>query len=227
MKTMKSKLIIVLSILTVLVLQSCWESIDSLSTFNFRFPILFQATYRDKASPDTSNDFVNLYEYDQYKDNVDKISKAEIIAFNYRIDSLIFTDKQTGSPVIFDPIKHKNMLEYENIKFYLIFARPKDSTLKHSLDSADFEVDPAQAPVLLGEYKNVKIEDYYRYSHFIESIEERVAQTIDKALRKQPYFYIVTQYSKMKDQDLAKEPKRYIPFISSRYDLIIRFSVNL
>ena len=224
---MKSKLIIVLSILTVLVLQSCWESIDSLSTFNFRFPILFQATYRDKASPDTSNDFVNLYEYDQYKDNVDKISKAEIIAFNYRIDSLIFTDKQTGSPVIFDPIKHKNMLEYENIKFYLIFARPKDSTLKHSLDSADFEVDPAQAPVLLGEYKNVKIEDYYRYSHFIESIEERVAQTIDKALRKQPYFYIVTQYSKMKDQDLAKEPKRYIPFISSRYDLIIRFSVNL
>lgn len=227
MKKKNSSIILVTSLLLVFLLQSCWESIDNLSTFNFRFPILFQAIYRDKASPDTSWDFVNLYEYDQYKDNVDKISKAEIIAFNYRIDSLIFTDKQTGSPVIFNPSLHKNQLEYENIKFYLIFARPKDSSLVHSLDSADFEVDPAQAPILLGEYKNVKIEDYYRYSHYIEDIDEQVARTIDKALREQPHFYIQTEYGKMKDQDLTKEPKRYIPFISSRYDLIIRFSVNL
>lgn len=219
--------IVLPALISLVLLSSCWESIDQLSTFNFRFPLFFQATYRDKVSPDTSMDFVNLYEYDQYKDNIEKISKAEIIAFNYRIDSLIFTDKTTGSPVIFNPILHKNKLEYENIKFYLIFARPKDTLNIHSLDSADFEVDPTQAPILLGEFKNVKIEDYYRFSHYIETIEDEIARTIDKALREQPQFYIVTMYSKMKDQDLTTEPERVIPLISSRYDLIIRFSVDL
>lgn len=215
------------AVIAVVIFTGCWDSVESLSTFNFRFPILFQATYRDKVTPDTSWDFVNLYEYDQYTEYVDKISRAEVVAFNYRIDSLIFRYPGTDSLVIFNPLVHKNILEYESIKFYLIFARPKDSTKIHSLDSADFEVDPTQKQNLLGEFQSVKLEDYYRYSHYIENIDEDVAKTMEKAMKEQPQFYIKTEYSKMRDQNPVTEPKRYIPYISSRYDLIIRFSVDL
>ncbi len=213
------------AIAMALFLWGCYgQTVDSFKTFTFEFPVFFHAEYHNKLTPDTSFDFVNMYEYDQYKDNVDKINKAELLSFNYRIDSMIFRDPVTEQDIVFNPVLHKDLIEFVNIKFYIIFAKPKSPELKGSLDSADYVVDPDREPYLLGEFHNVEVSDYYRYAHHIENIDKTVAKVLEDALQNQPYFYILTEYSKIKNQTAER---RIFPYISSRYDLIIRFSVNI
>lgn len=227
MKRFFFPLIFLLSLSLGLVLNSCYtDTVDSFSTFSFQFPILFHADHHNKISPDTSTDFVNLYDYPEYTDNKHLLNKAEILSFNYRIDSLQYTPPGETDTTIFDPNseEHKNIIQFDFIRFTLVFAKLKSEFLDVN-DENSYEEDTTIAPQLLGEFYDVKIEDYYRYAHHIEVTDEKVAQVISNSIKERPHFYIVTEYSKLSDQTEGEDWK--FPYIESNYDMVVRFNIDL
>lgn len=217
---MKKHLIILFPALFALTMWGCYTStIDALSTFKFQLPINFYSNWINKAAPDTSWDFNNLLKYDEYKDNQDKIKKSEILSFNYWIDSLIFDNGE-----VFKPGVHQ--LEFEFIKFYLVFARLKANPPNpfNPLDESNYEFDPDSPEYLLGEFTNVNATAYYRSPEHILEVPEDVAEVIAVAVKEKPQFFIKSIYSKTKGQT---EPKRYFNLINARFDMVIRFEVSL
>jgi hypothetical protein len=131
---------------------------------------------------------------------------------------------QTGD--YFDP--NNDTLEFYYIKFWLHFATPKYvGTPETNTDSANWKFDPMEQPYLLGQYSNVDIRDYYRNPEHIVEVEDDIAAIISEAVRNRPAFYIITEYSPVVGQNVATEPKRRFPFVAARYDMIIRFSIDL
>lgn len=224
------------------------DTIDSLSTFTFQLPLLFHSTHFDKAAPDTSYDFVNLHKYKEYRDNRDRISKALILHFNYWIDAIKirgdvppkyalnngpFPENDPTANIVegkyvdyFD--KETDELEFEYIRFWLHFARLAPGyTDEMDTDSAHWDFDPNEQPYMLGEYRDVDIQEYYRNPEHIVEVSDEVAAIISEAVKNRPAFWIITEYSPVVGQDINEEPKRYFPFVSARYDMVIRFAVDL
>lgn len=203
--------------LFTIILTGCYsETIDSFSTFTFQFPVNFEATYILRAVPRTSRDFANLYKYKEYNDNKDKISKAKVFQLNFWVDSLVMPD---GTP--YNPLKHDVVFDY--VRYVLKFAKPKYGN-PFSTDSADFMIDPEVEEFVLGTYDSVNIADFYRNPNHIIQIPDDVATTISEFLKNKPYFYIETQYSKVRGQT---QDEIYFPYLKARFDVDIRFEVNL
>jgi hypothetical protein len=220
---MKKILIVLLAIASGLGLWGCYtNTIDSLSTFRFQLPIYFYQNWVDRAAPDTSWDFTNLNDYPEYRDNKDKIELAEILSFNYWIDSLITDDNKPFNPN--DP--NQEDIEFEFVKFYLHFAVWKDNPPNPDdpSDSSNYILDPETPDYLLGEFTNVNVKNYYRIPDNILAVPTEVAQIISVAIKSKPQFFIKSVYSKTKGQT---NPKRHFHLIKARYDLVIRFEVSL
>lgn len=208
------------------------DTIDSFSKIKIQLPLFFHSHFHDKASPDNDTSFTNLYQYKEYEDNKDKIDKAEIYQFNYRIDSLMFaTDKvkplEKDSTFAFDPLNQNHEIEFEYIQFYIHYAVKKPGwthTGIRDLDSSHWKPDPNAEPTLLGEFRNVKVRDYYRLSRNIQKVEERVTEIITEIAKNRPQFYVITVYSKTKGQT---QPKQFFPLIYAYYDLFLRMHVSL
>jgi hypothetical protein len=217
-------LIMIGTILSGLFIAGCYtDTIDAFSKFTFQLPLLFHSTHIDKAAPDISYDFANLNKYKEYTDNKDRISKALVLQFNYWIDSLILKDN-----IPFDSNNRSVIFNY--IRFSLHFAKLKPQYSYYGemdIDSSHWMFDPAEEPYLLGEFRNVNVADYYRKAYHIVEVADDVAQIISEAVKNRPAFYIITEYSPLADQDTTKEPKRHFPYVAARYDMIIRFSVDL
>jgi hypothetical protein len=206
MKNKNKYIILTVSLLSVLFLSSCYQNtIDALSSFKFQLAILFDSQYRNKFAPDTTIDFVNLDDYKQYRDNKDRIKKAQFIQFNYWIDSLHLANNKPFNP------KTDNV-EFEFIKFYLVFQ-----------EGGQMPSDPGKR-YLLGTFNNVNVANYYRNPEHILVVPEDVAKIIEEAVKINPRFYIVSEYSKVKGQ---QGPKESFPFIWARFDIAIRFEVSL
>lgn len=288
-KTMKK--IITSSLIALLIVSAMWlggcysDNIDALSTYKFQFPVPFQSMHWKRAAPDTSWDFTNLYSYKEFRDNEDRVEKAEILHFNYWLDDLIYvnlnditdtlcfaidtvTKERTsyrlhnidtlaliraandGKNVKVNnffrldgngmPIKSEHNIEFEFIRFYFVFAEYKgtkteyDNGGKFSKNKNDWKM--LDKEYLLGEFKNVNINNAFRFpdhnpeqitgdlQHHIEWVPAATAKKISEALKDKPHFFIRTEYSKVKGQTI---PKYYFPWISARYDMVIRFEVEL
>lgn len=225
---MKTKLIILTPVfLFALFFSGCiTETIDTFSTFNFQLMIPFHSTHYDKASPDTSVDFTNLNKYKEYRDNKDRIKKALILQANYWIDSLVYKDNQ-GQTFIFDP-KNTNQpkVEFEFVKFFLRFAERKPFPVNgDEFDPVNYQYSTSNpTSYLLGEFRNVDVGEYFRRADHIINVDDEVARIISEAVKNNPTFYIITEYSIVKGQTI---PKREFPFIAARYDLDIRFEIEL
>lgn len=205
--------IMVLSVM----LGGCYsDTVDSFSTFTFQFPVNLNSTYLDRDVPDISKDFSNLYKYDEYYENRDKINKAYAIQFNYWMDSLVLP-----GDIPFDPEVHDT--EFEFVRYKLIFARPKDGNI-FSEDSSNFEPDPTIEAFELGTFYNVKVKDFYRNPSHILDVPDVVSAKISEYLRTKPFFFVVSEYSKLKGQ--GTDPYEF-PFMKTRFDIIIRFEVKL
>ncbi len=217
---MKKILIYILLSLPVILMFSCYtDTVDNFSSFSFQIPVKFYTEYLDRTCPRISEDFSNLYEYKEYTDNRDKIVKAELLQFNYWIDSLIYED---GTP--FDP--KKDDLEFEYVKYSLQFAKPIKPWNEQSTDSTDFMKDPDYPSYVIGEFKNVQIRDYYRTAQYIIQVPDEVAKVISETLKDKPYYYIVTEYSGVKGTDGNYYEKKF-KLIKARFDVVIRFEVKL
>ena len=230
---MKNKYILLLASFTVIsaaFLSGCFtDTIDAFSKFQFQLVIPFHSTHVEKAAPDTSVDFSNLNKYKEYRDNYDRIKKALILQFNYWVDSLVFRTKE-GSVMTYDP-KDPNLpdIKFNSIKFYLRFADRKSIPMNGDpLDSSNYEfskTDPTN--YLLGEFKNVNLKEYFRRADHIINVDDAVAQLISDAVKNRSQFYIITEYSPLSDQDTQVEPKRFFPYVAARYDLVIKFEIEL
>lgn len=210
---MKKYIIILLAI----ILSGCYtDTINKLETFSIQIPVFFTGPFEDRAAPDTSVDFSNLYQYPEYEENRDRISKAEILQMNYRIDSLIYEDGR-----VFDPATDN--LEFEFIRYSFQFAMPKSGNI-YSTNPEDFVPDPSKPKVILGEFTNVKIKDYYRMANRIMEVPTTSAKTISDGLKVHPYFFVYTEYSKVKGQ---VEEEFGFKLIKAKFDLILRLEVKL
>ena len=220
---MKKIIILIFAIVSGLSMWGCYtNTIDSLSTFKFQLPVNFYSSWVDKAAPDSSMDFTNLNDYPEYRDNKEQIRSSEILSFNYWIDSLITDDGKPFNPN--DP--NQEDIEFEYIKFYLHFAVLKDNPPNPGdpSDPDNYKPDPNTPDYLLGVFTNVSVKRYYRNPEYILEVPTDVAQIISVALKGYPQFFIKSVYSKTIGQT---EPKRHFPLINARYDLVIRFEVEL
>lgn len=210
---MKKYIFIILAV----IMSGCYtDAIDNLQTFSIQIPIFFEGPFKDRTAPDTSVDFSNLYKYPEYKENRDRVEKAEILQLNYRIDSLVYFDG-----TVFDPATDD--LEFDYIRYSFQFARPTKGN-EQSTDPNDFEPDPTKEKILIGEFKNVKIRDYFRQAKYIMNVSETAAYTISEGLKVKPYFYIFTEYSKTKGQI---EDEMKFQLIKAKFDVILRLEVKL
>jgi len=206
---MKKKILLLLAFAVGISMWGCYtNTIDSLSTFKFQLPIYFYSNWENKAAPDTSWDYTDLEDYPEYNDNKDKIQVAELISFNYWLDSLITDD---GVP--FDPTDpDAPEIEFDFIEFYLVFADEFGNR------------DPNAPEYLLGKFTNVNAKTYWRNPAHILEVPSDVAKIASVAIKDYPQFYIKSVYSKTKGQT---EPYRYFPLIHARFDIVIRFEVSL
>ncbi|MDT3739010.1 MAG: hypothetical protein RO257_05855 [Candidatus Kapabacteria bacterium] len=210
---MKKIIIIILAV----IVNGCYtDTINKLETFSIQLPIFFDGPFVDRSAPDTSIDFSNLYQYPEYEQNRSRISKAEILQLNYRIDSLVF-----GDGTVYDP--KSDSLEFEFIRYSFHFAKPIAGN-EYSTNPADFIPDPDQPKIILGEFKDVKISDYYREAKQIIVVPESSAKIISEGLKTRPYFFAYTEYSKVKGQTTDEF---VFKLIKAKFDVFLRLEVKL
>jgi len=215
MKISRTKFAVV--VFMSLLLTSCYtDVINSFQNFRFQIPFYFYLNYIDKSIPDTSRIFVNLNNYDEFLKHRDELASAEIVQFNYWVDSLVFSNN-----VAFDP--ERDSLIIENVRFVLIFARPK-SGIVNPKDSSDFEEDTTLPRFVLGEFYNLDIRDFYRQPHHIKIISNEISQVLTEVVRSRPYFYLSSEYGKVLGQTTSK---KYFSLVNVRIDIVIRFTISL
>lgn len=209
------KLFIILSLLIIPIITGCYtDTIEEMSSVKFQIPIYFHQDYHNKNVPDTSDEFSNLYEYETYTQNKDRVKKAEVFQFNYWVDSLVL---ENGT--VYDPDIHELSVEY--LRFYIIFAEPKSPELEKSKDPDDFYIPDDAERYILGEYNTIDVSAYYRNPEFIIDVEEETSSIISDLLKNKPYFYVVTETGPINGGDYT------FPFIKSRFDLVIRLDVEI
>lgn len=205
-------------LILIVVLAGCYtDTINKLETFSIQVPIFFRAPFVDRSAPDTSVDFSNLFEYPEYDENRKRLARAEILQLNYRVDSLVYEDG-----TIFDPATDN--LEFDYIRYSFQFAKPKFGKSIYSLDPDDFEPDPLEPRVVLGEYKDVVMRDYYREANKILDVPSTTASVLSDGLKSRPYFFVYTEYSKVKGQTTDEFGFK---LIKSNFDVILRLEVKL
>jgi hypothetical protein len=212
-----------------LFLDGCFTStVDSLSKYSIQFPINFYSYFYRRGAPDTSFTFSNLYKHQEYKDNKDKIDNSQILSFNYWIDSLQMDDHHPFDPAV-------DTLIFYYVRFSIRYAIPKNETIKNllaslppddpiALDSSNWMPDPTSDTIILGEFVNVNVAEYYRNPKYIQIVSEKLTGIITELTKHRPQFYVVTEYSKTVGQTVEE---RQFPLVWARFDMILRMQVKL
>jgi hypothetical protein len=228
MKKSNLKILFIFLCLSIF-LNGCYTStIDSFSKFNVQLTLNFNSYFYHKGAPDTNISFANLNKYEQYIKSKSLINEAQVVQFNYWIDSL---ELDNFHP--FDP--DKDSVVFSHIRFSIKFAVPKTDSIKNllnnlslndpaALDSSNWMPDPNGDSVILGEFRDVNVSDYYRNPQYIQVVNQKVTEIITEMTKNRPQFYIVTEYSKTVGQTVEK---RQFPLIWSKYDMVLRLQVKL
>ncbi|MGE5479888.1 MAG: hypothetical protein ACM3U1_05620 [Chloroflexota bacterium] len=207
--------IIALAAVCVAITGCYTDAVENFTEFSFQLPLEFDIKYENKYIPRYSVDFANLYEYQAYKDNRDQIAKAEVFQMNYWIDSIVYEGGIPFNPGI-------DTLAFEYVRYSIQFAKPLGDP--QSLDSTQFIPDPDYPPIVLGEFKDVRVSDFYRKPHHIIEMADSTSKVISMSLKERPYYYLITEYSAARGQT---EPERFFPLIKAHFDLVIRFVVKV
>lgn len=187
--------IIVIALILPLFISGCYtNTVDTFGTFTVQIPLDFTSKWRNKSAPDTSLDFTDLNNYKEYRDNKDDIQRTIFYQFAYWIDSIRVP--------LTDPGVDK--LEFDFVRYYLYF-----------------EGEPASSKHLLGEFKKVKVKDYFRIPHVI-AIPDDVGKILETAAKTRTRFYTVAEYSAP-----TSVGSGYFPYIDSRFDLVVRLELKL
>ena len=222
---MKKKILILSSLLALVVLiSSCYQSaVDSFSEWTFQIIVEFKPDYIGRHFPCDNLEYNNLNQFEEYKANKDKIKSADIVQFNYWVDSLQIVK---GVPFNYNT----DVCTFDSIRYSLVFAKLKsgytDSTKTDSIyyqpnyERGEFEIAKYPLP---GE-QNVNAKEYWRNPSHIVSVSEERAQVISEILKYSPSYYIRTQYGNC---TYNGSTINNISFIKAHFDLAIRFTVKL
>lgn len=205
--------------IVIVILPSCYtDTVEDFSQFTFQLPIYFYDKSVNRKCPSISSDFTNLHKYSEYRSNKKRIQSAEMYQFAYWLDTLVLPI--TEKP--FNPLSDE--LIFDKVTYTLRFAKPKNPGLEMSNDPNDFVIDNTYEPFLIGEFINVNVSEYYRSPRHIITFPEERAKIISKVLKNQPYFFVVSEYTKYRNQ--PQDTVRF-PYLEARCDLVIRFVVKV
>ena len=203
-----------------ILLTSCYtKTVDDFSEFTVQIPIYFYDKSTDRKAPDVGMNFSNLYQYDEYKENKDRIDRAEVYQFSIWIDSLVLP----GTPP--KPfIPNVDEIIFDHVRYTVVFAKPKIPGNEQSLNADDFEIDNTLQPFTLADFYDVSVSEYYKNPKHIYSIPQEQAIVISDLLKTRPYFFVLAEYSKYQNQ-----PADTITFPYSEYrgDLVVRLKIKL
>ncbi len=201
-------------------LTSCYtQTVSDFSQFTVQIPINFYDKSTDRKVPDVGMNFSNLYQYDEYTSNKDRIDRAEVYQFSIWVDSLVLPG---DPPKPFVP--NVDEIIFEHVRYTIVFAKPKIPGNEQSLNADDFEIDNTIQPFTLADFYNVSVSDYYKNPKHIYSVPQEEAIVISDLLKTRPYFYVLAEYSKYLNQ-----PADTIVFPYSEYhgDLVVRLKIKL
>ncbi|HOV91856.1 MAG TPA: hypothetical protein PLC04_02090 [Candidatus Kapabacteria bacterium] len=201
-------------------LTSCYtQTVSDFSQFTVQIPINFYDKSTDRKVPDVGLNFSNLYQYDEYTSNKDRIDRAEVYQFSIWVDSLVLPG---NPPKPFVP--NVDEIIFEHVRYTIVFAKPKIPGNEQSLNADDFEIDNTIQPFTLADFYNVSVSDYYKNPKHIYSVPQEEAIVISDLLKTRPYFYVLAEYSKYLNQ-----PADTIVFPYSEYhgDLVVRLKIKL
>jgi len=201
-------------------LTSCYtQTVSDFSQFTVQIPINFYDKSTDRKVPDVGLNFSNLYQYDEYTSNKDRIDRAEVYQFSIWVDSLVLPG---DPPKPFVP--NVDEIIFEHVRYTIVFAKPKIPGNEQSLNADDFEIDNTIQPFTLADFYNVSVSDYYKNPKHIYSVPQEEAIVISDLLKTRPYFYVLAEYSKYLNQ-----PADTIVFPYSEYhgDLVVRLKIKL
>lgn len=219
----KISLISLLAFATIVVAGCYTDVVDNFKTWSFQIIVEFDPEYVGRNFPCDKLEFNNLNEFDEYKSNHEKIKSAEIVQFNYWIDSLeIFNGHQFN--------KITDTIVFDYVRYSLVFAKLKSGyTDATSLDSTHYEPDLSKEEFELAQYPlngedGVNASTYWRDpSHIVLFSEER-AKVISNLLKNTPSYYIRTQYGNCVYNGATINTIKYI---KARFDLALRVTVEL
>jgi len=217
MKTLKN--IFIATFLSI-ILTSCYtQTVNDFSEFTVQVPIYFYDKSTDRRVPDVGWNFSNLYQYEEYTSNKDRIDRAEVYQFSIWVDSLVLPG---NPPKPFVP--NVDEIIFEHVRYTIVFAKPKIPGNEQSLNADDFEIDNTIQPFTLADFYNVSVSDYYKNPKHIYSVPQEEAIVISDLLKTRPYFYVLAEYSKYLNQ-----PADTIVFPYSEYhgDLVVRLKIKL
>lgn len=206
-------------LLAAIFLTSCYtRTIDDLSEFTVQIPVYFYDNSQKRKVPSISTDFTNLYKYEEFKKNKDRINRAIIYQFSYWIDTLVHPE--TNKP--FNPATDE--MVFDKISYKLVFVKPINPNNYESKNPDDFIINSDYEPFVIKEFTSAKVNDFYKNPKNIIKIDEIEAKKISDALKKNPYFFIISEYSKYQGQVVDTA---YFPLLNIRTDLVIRLTVRL
>jgi hypothetical protein len=108
MKTFKL-LLCLLAISAALPIAGCYtDTVDAVSVFDVGLPLNFEFTFRNRQTPDTTTDHVDLNDYAMYRDNREDIRRSTPYQIAFWIESL------EGNPSL-------ETAEFPSIEFFVIF----------------------------------------------------------------------------------------------------------
>lgn len=179
-----------------LFLAGCYtDTIEDFSKFTVQFSINFTQKWRDKKAPGITYDSTNLNDYKEYTDNKNNIERTVFYQVAYWIDSI-----RVGAG---DPPKEN--VEFESVKYYLYYM----------LDGGGMS-----QKYLIGEYRDVKVMDYYRIPHVL-TVSNEVAKLLEDVAKNHPKFYTTAEYSAPKSGGSG-----LFPYIDSRLDVVVKLELN-
>ena len=217
MKILKNILLIAFS---SILLTSCYtKTVDDFSEFTVQIPINFYDKSTDRRVPDVGLNFSNLYQYEEYESNKNRIDRAEVYQFSIWIDSLVLPG---NPPKPFVP--NVDEIIFDHVRYTIVFAKPKIPGNDHSLNEDEFEIDNTLQPFTLADFFNVSVSEYYKNPEHIYSVPQEQAIVISDLLKTRPYFFVLAEYSKYQNQ-----PADTIIFPYSEYrgDLVVRLKIKL
>ncbi len=188
-------------------LWSC-GSVDSLQTFSFQYTINYEDVREFEEVPSSGYDTTDLRDYQEYRDNQDKIQKSEVIHFAFWIEDLTYL--KDNMPYDFNPEYNidNRAISFEYVKFWIRFA-----------DDAEYSE--------LATFKNVNVADYYRNPYHINEIPDVTREKVLNKFKNNPIYYTKSEYGPITIEDSVHTEKITIPYLKSKSDVVLRFEVDL
>ena len=196
MKSIKQLIAALLITAGLVAMNSC--DVTNITDVILQITIDFDPEFKNKMVPDSSLDVVDLNDYPEYEENSDKVEDAEILHFNYRIDSIKTRNNM-----------HIDSIVFKQVNFYMIPTTAAGDRL------------PGQR-YKLGEFPNLRVSDYYKTAKHIIEVSSEVGELISEQIKKTSHFIFVTEYSEL----VGENVDRNFDCIEAHVDMVIRVTTT-